>query len=184
MIFSVFDPFSRAFNYYEAPGNSNNYGARGTKYRQLHGKPQGPKGTLGDGSGRSIGPIGFAPEALGVALPANAKQVGRGREARGIVAVVAPQPEYPSRYEEHGGTITGVGGLGAMAALSGGHTTRPGGPRGGKVRTSLNLGDAASAPSPTDPSIVVTPTPISFGNVVVAACIASVVGVVVQKMLK
>ncbi len=156
MIFSVFDPYSRAYNYYEAPGTSRNYGARGTKYRPLHGHPQGPKGALGDGSGRSIGPIGFAPEALGVALPPNAKQVGRGKEARGIIAVVAPQPEYPSRYEEHGGTITGLRG-GAMGALNG-------------------LGA-------TD-DITVTAAPVSFGHVVVAACIASVVGVVVQKMLK
>lgn len=76
MIFSVFDHHARQFDYYEAPGTSRNYGSRGTKYRALTQPVQG------------LGGIGYAPESLALPLPENARRVGRGPSARGIVATV------------------------------------------------------------------------------------------------
>ena len=77
-VFSVFDPYARKYNYFAGPGNSANYGARGTKFRALTQQPSGNK---------EMGPIGFAPEALALALPSTVRRVGSGFEARGIVAV-------------------------------------------------------------------------------------------------
>lgn len=152
MIFSVYDYASRAYDYYEAPGTSATYGLRGTKYRPLIQKPQGPLSGVGD---TSIGPIGFAPEALALPLPRNAQRVGRGQEPRGVIAVNLPHPEYPARYEEHGGTISGLAGFGDVP-----------------------VPEPASAPVAD-----VKVEPVSFGHVVVAACVASVVGVIVQRLL-
>lgn len=184
MIFSVFDHNARCFNYYEAPGTAANYGARGTKYRALSQGPQGPMASSVTGLGGGGRPgervcIGFAPEALAIKLPSNARRVGSGSAARGVIAVVsgsmnalgaihhAPyaerfqgarprmhdteiRPAYPNRYEEEGGTYNGVDGLGA---------------------------DVDVAPEQR----VIATTP--FAQIVLAASIAAIVGVVVQRML-
>lgn len=147
MIFSVYNYAARVYDYYEAPGTSADYGLRGTKYRPLSQPPQGPLSGVGD---VSIGPIGFAPESLALPLPRNARRVGTGQEARGVVAVSMPHPEYPARYEEHGGTISGLSGFGDV---------------------------------PPAPVEEVKVQGVSFGHVVAAACVASVVGVVVQRLL-
>ena len=142
MIFSVFDHNARCFDYYEAPGTSANYGARGTKYRALTQGVQGPavSGGLAGGGAARVQAIGFAPESLCLPLPSNAMPVGRGEQARGIIACV------PSR---------------SMAGL-------------GATDVSVTTG--------TDK--VVVETQHSFGKIVVAACVAGVVGVLVQKALK
>ncbi len=139
MIFSVFDHNARCFDYYEAPGTSANYGSRGTKHRPL---TQAPQGALG-----GVGPIGFAPEALALPLPASARPVGRGEQARGIIAVV---PRGSSQLHGFGGEPVLV-----APGLSGA------------------LGEAEEPRSG-----------VSLGQVIVAACVASVVGVVVQRALK
>lgn len=148
MIFSVYNYASRSYDYYEGMGTSADYKLRGTRYRPLIQQPQGPLSGVGD---VTIGPIGFAPEALALPLPKNVRRVGQGQQPRGVIAVDVPRPEYPSRYEERGGTISGLNGL----------------------------GDAPTAL----PVVDVKAEPISFGHVVAAACIASVVGVVVQRTL-
>ncbi len=149
MIFSVFNDNARCWEYFEAPGTSADYGARGTKYRPLNGRPSGPPRGLAGAAGGGIGPIGFTPEALAMKLPPNVRRVGSGDVAHGVVAVRGHnmRPASPSRWEEDGGTINGLGGLGE---------------------------DTASA--------VVEGIPLS--KVVFAACVASVVGVIVQKILK
>ncbi len=197
MIFSVFNPAERCFDYYEAPGNSSNYGARGTKYRALHGAPQGP------GPRDGIGCVGFAPESLALPLPNNARRVGTGTVARGIVAVRgearggglgswrgwpagrAPAPQAPARsgvMRAMGlGDYTTVGGppqlldpeLGAYGALVG---------LGDGELNGVSLGDVAEAVT-VAPVDVVAPR-LSLGQVVGAACVASIVGVLVQRALK
>ncbi len=151
MIFSVFDDHARDWHYFEAPGTSATYGARGTKYRPLNGRPSGPSSGLGGAGG--IGPIGFTPEALAMALPSNARPVGKGSVARGVVAVVPRsgiRPAYPAQWEEWQGH--------------------------GRDDAVAGLGDASAPP------VVVEGIPLS--KVVFAACVASVVGVLVQKALK
>lgn len=108
MIFSVYDNAAKRFDYYEAPGNSSHYGARGQKYRALSQAPQGPSG-LG---GVSIGAVGFAPEALGMVLPENAVRVGSGVEARGIIASRAR-----SSWSNVGGVDVGTGGLNGVGEV-------------------------------------------------------------------
>lgn len=80
MICSVYDPHRRCYDYYEVPGTSKDYGARGTKYRPPTQPPQGSK----------LGAIGFAPEALALPLPQPAQHVGSGDLARGIICVLPP----------------------------------------------------------------------------------------------
>lgn len=140
MIFSVFDHHGRCFNYYEAPGTSKNYGSRGTKYRAPTQPPQGPPQL--SGAGRNIGPIGFAPESLALPLPSNARQIGRGQQARGIIATIR------SESRDRG------------------------------------LGDATT-PTGVSPGVVEVNVPrYPFGTTLAAACIAAVVGVLVQRMLR
>ncbi len=166
MIFSVFDHNARCFDYYEAPGTSANYGARGTKYRPL---TQGPQGPLAASMGLAGTPgdrvcVGFSPESLAMLLPANARPVGRGDQAKGIVAVVS---RSQSRSVSTAGydSVAGFGGLGSFDGL------------GVVAAIGSELGE--DAPVPTS---VAGET--SFGRIIAAACVASVVGVVVQKLLK
>jgi hypothetical protein len=155
MIFSVFDHHAKRFDYFEAPGTSVVFGARGTKYRALNQPPQGPLassmglGGRGAASGDRVN-IGFAPEALAMELPANARQVGRGSDARGIIAV---QDVVPRGFVSPtlNGTVWGLDG---------------------------HLGEVPFGEEPT----VIAKTP--FAQIVTAACVAAVVGVVVQKLLK
>jgi len=195
VIFSVFDHDERRFHYYEAPGTSAKYDSRGTKYRALSQGPQGPLAAsvtgLGGGGGRAGERvcIGFAPEALAIKLPSNARRVGSGNVARGIVASRvggggglsgfgavhhAPyaerfqgarprmhdteiRPAYPGKYEEE---VCGVCGTGLGDVLA----------------------STATAPtSPSETNLVVTKT--AFGQTVLAATIAAVVGVFVQRAL-
>jgi hypothetical protein len=78
MICSVYDPHRRCYDYYEVPGTSKDYGARGTKYRPPTQGPQGSK----------LGAIGFAPEALALPLPQPAQHVGSGDLAKGIICTL------------------------------------------------------------------------------------------------
>ena len=98
MMFSVWNYPARQYDYYQSPGNSKNYDARGTKYRALNQPPQGPleseifSGVGSMGGARAQGApgrrvaIGFAPEALAMKLPAQAQYVGSGSDARGVIA--------------------------------------------------------------------------------------------------
>lgn len=149
MIFSVFDHNARCFDYYEAPGTAADFGARGTKYRPLTQGPQGPAakdlGLAGARPGERV-VVGFSPEALAMPLPANARFVGRGDEARGVIAVVRRSQgvHMQAGYDA-------IDGLGS---------------------------------SPPENAIVCATTPTPFTRVVAAACIAAVVGVLVQRALK
>ena len=147
MIFSVFDPYRRTYDYYEAPGTSADYGLRGTKYRTLNGHPQGPVShALSGGQSRTI--IGFAPEALATRLPEDARRVGSGREARGAIAVASgAMSGFSSGFAGGSG---GIAGLGEVAPAT-------------KDESSLNV--------------------VGFGEVVLAGVIASIVGVLVQKVI-
>jgi len=158
VIFSVFDPNARRFDYYEAPGHAANYGARGTKYRALTQPPQGglagPSGRAGPGGGGGAQAVGFAPEALAMRLPHSAMLVGHGDEARGIIA---------EAWGHSGGGFSGavdgyMGGYGVDLGLAG-------------------LGEGEAPPPPP----VVAASGVSFGQVIVAACVASIVGVIVQR---
>lgn len=148
MIFSVFDHHSRRWHYYEAPGTAVNYGSRGTKYRAPTQPPQGSP---------TMGAIGFAPESLGVPLPSNARRVGSGAFARGLVAAV------PFRVGSNG--LNGLNGVdvGSLGSLG-----------------SVVVGtDAPVQPGQT--AVIVKAT---FGQTIAAACVAAVVGVLVQRALR
>lgn len=147
MIFSVYDSNARRFDYYEAPGHSANYGARGTKYRALTQAPQGLSGASGGQY------VGFAPEALVMPLPANAMPVGHGDEARGVIADV--------RRGGYVGEYAGAGSFGGLGSFDG-------------------LGEGE--PTPPPPAVVAAPG-VSFGQVIAAACVASIVGVLVQRAM-
>ncbi len=157
-MFSVFNYETKKFDYYEAPGTSSTYGARGTKYRPLSQAPSGPPSSGLGGSGGGIGLIGFAPEALGISLPRDARRVGSGNLAQGVVA------------------NRGSRGSGASLASYNG-------PVGAVTLGHFSLGDAAVEPTTSAPIVVKDPG-ISFGKVIGAACIASIVGVIVQRALK
>lgn len=162
MIFSVFNDHSRDWQYFEGPGTSANYGSRGTKYRPLHGRPSGPS-NLG-GSSRGLGPIGFVAESLAVPLPSNVRPIGRGTVARGIVAVVprtGVRPAYPAQWEEWAGNTPPSGRLEGLAGTDGTDGT-----------------DGSDVPAGTGSA------GIPLSKVIVAACVASVVGVIVQRMLR
>lgn len=160
MIFSVFNDNARCWEYFEAPGTSANYGARGTKYRPLNGRPSGPpRGGLG-GGGSGIGPIGFTPESLAMALPSSARPVGHGSEARGVIAVVPKsgiRPAHPAQWDEWQGQGRDPSG----------------------VVNGLGAADSAADSAPP-----VQEEGIPLSKIVFAACVASVVGVIVQKILK
>lgn len=166
MIFSVFDQNARVYDYFEATGTSADYGSRGTKYRPLNAPPQGPLASSMSGmnGARIQAPpgervaIGFAPEALALPLPKNARKVGRGSKARGVIAVPMPTKSADPWYDE-GGRSASVHGL-------------------------AGLGEERSDQPATAPAAVVVTTETPFGKVIAAACIASVVGVFVQKVLK
>lgn len=76
MICSVYDTHRRCYDYYEVPGTAKDYGARGQKYRPPTQPLQG---------NRTVGAIGFAPEALAMPLPSSAQHVGTGTMAKGII---------------------------------------------------------------------------------------------------
>jgi hypothetical protein len=137
MIFSIFDHNARCFDYYEAPGTSKTYGSRGTKYRAPTQPPQGSP---------QLGGIGYAPEALALPLPAGARQVGRGTQARGVIAVKAVRAQAAQS------TVSGLGasGLGANEVV---------------VEETVRQHQ-------------------SFKHTLAAACVAAVVGVLVQRMLR
>lgn len=183
MIFSVFDHDARCYDYYEAPGTAASYGARGTKYRALTQGVQGPRVSGLGGPSGGITPIGFAPEALALALPSSARLVGRGSEARGVIAVAGRGGSYgsseasrmssmwpasPGRFEEEGGTINAfVNGL-ALGTYD---------------MAGLGADEPTAAPVAPVP-VVVEAAPYPFGKVVAAAVIATLVGIGVQRLLK
>lgn len=147
MIFSVFDPHRRCFDYYEAPGTAVNYGARGTKYRPLSGKPD----LSGPVNGERL-VVGYAAESLAMPLPQGARRVGSGNQARGLMAVVRG-----GARAGYGGGVSGSGGL-----------------------AGVDVGDTGE-PFPPPP---VAPGGVTFGQAIAASCVAAVVGVFVQKLLK
>lgn len=135
MIFSVFDHNTRSFDYFEAPGTSVNYGARGTRYRAPTQKP--------------INGLGYMPESLALPLPPNARHVGSGSKAKGIIAT-----RGEVRLETALAGLSGADGVVAIAT------------------------DALAEPGE---SVVLLKSP--FAQTVAAACVAAVVGVVVQRAL-
>jgi hypothetical protein len=155
VIFSVWDVNARVYDYFEAPGTSADYGARGTKYRALRGAPSGPPPGLGGFT--AIGPIGFTPDSLAMPLPSNVRQVGRGKDARGVIAV----------HARGVGDYVAIDNLADYVAVD-------------------NLGLAGFGDVGEDPPVPVAVDPggISFGQVVAASVVASVVGVFVQRALK
>lgn len=171
MIFSVWNHANRNYDYFKAPGNSANYGARGTKYRPLNQPPQGPfesqlvgYGAAGMGGARVQGPpgrriaIGFTPEALALPLPLGAQRVGSGNEARGVIATQRSNVNARAQGEGRYADVSGLGGLGED-------------------------GKTPDAEPPPPPAIA-TARGVPFTQVVGAAVIASIVGVVVQKLLR
>jgi len=135
--FSIYNPTARCYDYYVGAGTSAHYGSRGTKYRA---PIMGPQGSA------QLGIVGFQPEALALPLPAGAQKVGRGAEARGIIAVRARR-NVPLTSSASS-SVNGLGGLGDADVTE------------------------------------VAVQPVGFGRVVAAACIASIVGVFVQKALR
>lgn len=140
MICSVYDTHRRCYDYYEVPGTAKDYGSRGQKYRTPTQQPQG---------NRTVGLIGFAPEALALPLPPNAQHVGTGPHAKDIICA-------PGSRALAGIPVVNVTDR-ALTGLAG-------------------LGDAEAPLAVKEER--------AWSHVVLAAVIAGVTGVVVQKMLK
>lgn len=141
MICSVYDTHRRCYDYYEVPGTAKDYGARGQKYRPPTQAVQGNK---------TVGAIGYAPEALAMPLPQNAQHVGTGTMARGIICrggtqALARLGSMPVNLTDR--ALTGLGGLDGLGAVE-----------------------------PTQER--------DWTQIVAAAAVAGVVGVLVQRMLK
>lgn len=102
--------------------------------------------------------IGFTPDALALVLPPGATPIGTGTRPRGVIAVTAGGNPLKAFMADKGGSGPAL--RGALAGL-------------GEAPTVL----------PTNP-----PTQIevksNLAQVVFAACVASVVGVMVQKALR
>lgn len=162
MIFSVYNYDTKRYDYFEAPGTRADYDGRGTKYRPLSQKPQGPSPGL-SGPGAGIGLVGFAPEALGFPLPQNAHRVGSGELAKGCVACRNYDPSM------------------VRGALQGISPNRAQDRRAVRLLSGLEgFGETVPVPPQTEQIEVVSP---SFGRVIAASCIAAIVGVLVQRAL-
>lgn len=101
--------------------------------------------------------LGFAPEALAFVLPRDAQPIGTGTRARGVIAVRAGGDPVAAMFADKGGS-----GPALRGALSG-------------------IGEPVTLP--TNPPIEIEVKP-NIGQAILAACVAGVVGVLVQKALK
>lgn len=128
--FSVFDPYSRSFTYYECAGNSATFKSRGTFYRALTKRPSGNK---------EVGLIGFTPEALALPLPGGCRAVGQGTEAKGIIAWIPSEPHLVAPVLGRG--VDGVDGLGGLGDAT--LTT----PSGETLKVETNVGAMVAAAS-------------------------------------
>lgn len=101
--------------------------------------------------------IGYAPEALAFVLPAGAQPIGTGTRPRGVIAVRAGGDPIAAMFADKGGS-----GPALRGHLAG-------------------IGEPTTLP--TNPPIEIEVKP-NLGQAVLAACVAGVVGVLVQKALK
>lgn len=158
MICSVYDPARRIYSYYDCPGTARDHGIVGTKFRKPNRPPE-----MCPGLGAQV-TIGFSPEALAFVLPQGAQPIGTGTRPQGVIAVRAGGDPSAAMYADQGGSGPALRGA-LEAALAG-------------------IGDVGEPVTlPTNPPTEVE-VKSNLGQVVFAACVASVVGVVVQKVLK
>jgi len=101
--------------------------------------------------------IGFSPDALAIVLPQGAQPVGTGTRAKGVIAVPQGGDIVDSMLTQQGG-----GGPALRGALAG-------------------LGESAPTQAPDQTKIEIRS---SLGQVIFAACVASIVGAFVQRALK
>lgn len=155
MICSVYDPSRRIYSYYDCVGTARDHGITGTKFRKPNRAPD-----MCPGLGVQA-TIGFAPEALAFILPPGAQPVGSGTRPRGVIAVRAGGDPAAAMFADQGGSGPAL--------------------RGGILAGFGDVGEAVVLPTTPPVEIGIRP---KLGQVVLAACVASVVGVFVQKVLK
>lgn len=154
MICSVYDPARRIYSYYDCPGTARDHGIVGTKFRAPNRPPE-----MCPGLGAQVS-IGFSPEALAFVLPPGAQPIGTGTRPQGVIAVRAGGDPVAAMLADKGGSGPAL--RGALAGLG-------------------DIGEPVTLPT-TPPTEIEVKS--NLGQVVFAACVASVVGVVVQKVLK
>lgn len=160
MICSVYDPARRIYTYYQCPGTPRDNGVKGTKFRMPNRPPE-----LSPGLGAQA-TIGYAPEALALVLPPGAVPVGTGTRPKGVIAVRPGEDLSAALYADQGGS-----GPALRGEIAG-------------------FGEAPAAPVTLPSPAATTPEPVTvevktnFAQVVFAACVASVVGVMVQRALR
>jgi hypothetical protein len=154
MICSVYDSARRIYTYYECPGSARDNGVTGTKFRKPNRPPE-----LSPGLGANA-TIGFCPDALALVLPPGATPIGTGTRPKGVIAVRAGGDPLKAFMADKGGSGPAL--RGALAGL-------------GTVGDTITL--------PTDPPTEIDVKP-NLGQVVFAACVASVVGAIVQRVLR
>lgn len=158
MICSVYDPSRRVYSYYECAGTPRDHGVTGTKFRKPN-RPPDPCPGLG-----AQATIGFTPEALAFVLPPGAQPIGTGTRPRGVIAVRAGGDPVAAMFADQGGSGPALRGAmeGALAGI-------------GDVGEPVTL--------PTNPPVEVE-VKTNLGQTVLAACVAGIVGVLVQRAFK
>ena len=157
MICSVYDSSRRIYTYYECAGTPRDHGVTGTKFRQPNRAPD-PCPRLG-----AAKTIGFSPEALAFVLPPGAQPVGTGTRPRGVIAVRAGGDPVAAMFADKGGSGPAL--RGALAGIG-------------------DFGDVGEPVTlPTKPPIEIE-VKQNLTQTVLAACVAGVVGVLVQRVLK
>ena len=154
MICSVYDPARRIYSYYDCPGTARDHGIVGTKFRSPNRPPE-----LCPGLGAQV-TIGFSPEALAFILPPGAQPIGTGTRARGVIAVRAGGDPVAAMLADKGGSGPAL--RGALAGIG-------------------DMGEPVTLP--TNPPVEIEVKP-NIGQAILAACVAGIVGVLVQKALK
>lgn len=155
MICSVYDPARRIYSYYDCPGTPRDHGITGTKFRKPNRAPD-----LCPSLGAQA-TIGFAPEALAFILPPGAQPIGTGTRPRGVIAVRAGGNPAMAMFADKGGSGPAL--------------------RGDEFAGLGSIGEPVTLP--TNPPIEIEVKP-NYGQAILAACVAGVVGVLVQKALK
>lgn len=103
--------------------------------------------------------IGFAPEALAFILPPGAQPIGTGTRPRGVIAVRAGGDPVSAFFSDTGGSGPAL--------------------RGGLA----GVGETVTVPMKPSVEVDINVKP-NFRDTIIAACIAGITGVIVQKVLK
>lgn len=156
MICSVYDPARRTYSYYDCPGTARDHGIVGTKFRAPNRAPD-PCPALGANA-----TIGFTPEALAFILPPGAQPIGTGTRPKGVIAVRSGGDPVAAMLADKGGSGPAL--RGTLAGFDG-------------------IGETVTVPS-TPPVEVEIKVKQNFRDTIIAACVAGIAGVIVQRVLK